>query len=340
MLEICPSFEIIKGLAKIKVFCARCSIILIPVLGLSWWLVIRVKEGISSPTEFVHEHLTLSLDAMFFRHEGNITFAESTELEKTVLFGYTIALWHGVFLSKFAHGIFIISTLAIWEIVSEKLKILLDIKKSIKTINTMGSNIVLLVFVHLMLRMADQLGKFQKVSWHEGFQRITMDTVYILLLLYAAEAHDRLAELDKSVRMSPLSISTGEILDRCDVNILNELNFLDIKISNANGDEGLRGGAFFTVTYSFLGAVKLVKGQVDAQQVLDNVSQVPSRWSELLVYFLVYFPNSRSDAPRSILPLSPTEKQQSLDKFKTLMEPVLFNDRLKQEACLVQWLQG
>lgn len=60
--------------------------------------------------------------------------------------------------------------------------------------------------------------------------------------------------------------------------------------------------------------VKLVKGQVDAQQVLDNVSQVPSRWSELLVYFLVYFPNSRSDAPRSILPLSPTEKQQSLDK--------------------------
>ncbi|OXA37845.1 hypothetical protein Fcan01_27331, partial [Folsomia candida] len=205
-----------------------------------------------------------------------------------------------------------------------KLKILLDIKKAIKIINTMGSNIVLLVFVHLMLRMADQLGKFQKVSWHEGFQRITMDTVYMLLLLYAAEAHDRLAELDKSVRISPLSISTGEmdeILDRCDVNILNELNFFDIKINNANGDEGLRGGAFFTVTYSFLGAAmsvcltlalvmvqfsvvppsvsssvkKLVKGQVDAQQVLDNVSQVPSRqWKRL-----VYLPNSRSDAPHS-----------------------------------------
>lgn len=41
--------------------------------------------------------------------------------------------------------------------------------------------------------------------------------------------------------------------------------------------------------------VSFLMGQVDAQQVLDNVSQVPSRqWKRL-----VYLPNSRSDAPHS-----------------------------------------
>lgn len=62
--------------------------------------------------------------------------------------------------------------------------------------------------------------------------------------------------LIKRVKISHLLKSNENSIfdDWKEINI-SELQLIDITMNNFDGDEGLRGGKFFTITYSFLGSV-------------------------------------------------------------------------------------
>lgn len=102
---------------KMNVFCGKCGLIVVLLFGLRW-IFSDVTGEIYTIKTFADEMLLTSLDAVFYTHPQNLTFAGSNIGEKMIYCSYTISLYHGVALMETTHGIIIVATFAIWEIVS------------------------------------------------------------------------------------------------------------------------------------------------------------------------------------------------------------------------------
>lgn len=100
-----------------NVFCGKCGLIVVLLFGLRW-IFSDVTGEIYTIKTFADEMLLTSLDAVFYTHPQNLTFAGSNIGEKMIYCSYTISLYHGVALMETTHGIIIVATFAIWEIVS------------------------------------------------------------------------------------------------------------------------------------------------------------------------------------------------------------------------------
>lgn len=64
-------------------------------------------------------------------------------------------------------------------------------KEAIKTVNEMGSNIILLLFIDLLGQVAYESGRIQKISWFESTLLISKSIAYVIPFLFAAEANYR-----------------------------------------------------------------------------------------------------------------------------------------------------